>query len=73
MYAFVMGDPKKEAVIPSLAGNAKQGVGRIQSVELLGADPAKFTQDETGLKVQMPDKLPSEYVVTLKIIGALAT
>jgi hypothetical protein len=68
-----MGDPKKEAVIPSLAGNAKQGVGKIQSVELQGAGPAKFTQDETGLKVQMPDKLPSEYVVTLKIMGALAT
>jgi alpha-L-fucosidase len=70
VYAFVMGWPGKEAVIPSLATSAKQGVGRIQNVELLGAGKMKFTQDETALKVQLPEQQPSEHAIAFKIIGA---
>jgi alpha-L-fucosidase len=70
LYAFVMGWGGKEAVIPSLATNAKQGVGKIQNVELLGAGKLPFTQDETGLKIQLPEKAPSEHAVTFKIMGA---
>ena len=65
-----MGWPDKEALIPSLATNAKQGVGRIQNVELLGVGKLPFTQDEAGLKVQLPEKQPSEHAVTFKIAGA---
>jgi alpha-L-fucosidase len=70
LYAFVMGWPGKEAVIPSLAISAKQGVGKIQNVELLGAGKMKFAQDETALTVQLPEKQPSEHAIALKIIGA---
>jgi len=70
LYAFVMGWPGREAVIPSLATTAKQGVGKIQNVELLGAGKVPFTQDETALKVQLPEKQPSEHAITLKINGA---
>jgi len=70
LYAFVMGWPGSEALIPSLATNASQGVGRIQSVELLGAGARQFTQDETGLKVQLPDSPTSDHAVTFKIMGA---
>ena len=70
LYAFVMGWPGKEAVIPSLATTAKQGVGKIQNVELLGAGKVPFTQDETALKVRLPEKQPCEYAIALKINGA---
>jgi alpha-L-fucosidase len=70
LYAFMMGWPGKEAVIPSLATSAKQGVGRIQNVELLGAGKMKFTQDETALTVQLPEQQPSEHAIAFKIIGA---
>jgi alpha-L-fucosidase len=70
LYAFVMGAPGNQAVIPSLATGAKQGVGRIQNVELLGAGKMKFTQDETALKVQLPERPPSDLAICLKIMGA---
>ena len=70
LYAFVMGWPGKEAVIPSLATTAKQGVGKIQNVELLGAGKVPFTQDETALKVRLPEKQPSEFAIAFKINGA---
>ena len=70
LYAFVMGWPGTQAVIPSLATTAKQGVGKIQNVELLGAGKMKFTQDETALTVQLPEKQPGEHAVAFKIIGA---
>jgi len=71
LYAFVMGWGGKEAVIPSLATSAKQGVGNIQNVELLGAGKLPFTQDESGLKVQLPQNQPSEHAITFKIAGAV--
>jgi alpha-L-fucosidase len=70
LYAFVMGWPGAQAVIPSLATTAKQSVGKIQHVELLGAGKMKFTQDETALTVQLPEKQPSEHAIAFKIIGA---
>jgi alpha-L-fucosidase len=70
VYAFVMGWPEKEASIPSLATTAKQGVGKIQKVELLGVGAVQFTQDENGLKITLPEKSPCEHAVTFKIMGA---
>jgi alpha-L-fucosidase len=65
-----MGWPENEAVIPSLAIGAKQGVGKIQNMELLGAGKVKFTQDEIALKVQLPEKQPSEHAIAFKIVDA---
>jgi len=70
LYAFVMGWSGKEAAIPSLAIGGKQDVRKIQNVELLGAGKMKFTQDEIALKVQLPEKQPSEHAVAFKIVGA---
>jgi len=67
LYAFVMDWPGREAVIPTLATHARPGVGKIQNVELLGAGKAPFTQDETGLKIQLPDQPPCEHAITFKI------
>lgn len=71
LYAFVMGWPGREAVIPSLATNAAQGVGRIQGVELLGAGRMPFAQDVSSLRVQLPETAPSDHAITFKIMGAL--
>ena len=71
LYAFMMGWPGKEAAIPTLATNAAQGVGRIKNVELLGAGKVPFTQDESGLKIQLPQQQPCDHAVAFKIAGAV--
>lgn len=68
--AFAMTWPGKEAVIPLLGISAKQGVGEIQHVELLGEGKMTFVQNETALTVQLPEKRPSERAIVFKIIGA---
>jgi alpha-L-fucosidase len=71
LYAFVMGWPEKEAVVPTLALGGKLGVGKIRGVELLGhKGKVKFTQDETALKVELPSEKPCDHAITLKIAGA---
>lgn len=71
LYAFVMGWPEKEAVVPALALGGKLGVGKIRKLDLLGhKGRVKFTQDQTALKVQLPPEKPSEHAVTLKVVGA---
>ena len=70
LYAFVMGWPGKQAVIPSLASSEANGVGRIQNVELLGIGKVPFLQDKTALKVQLPEQSPSEHAITFKVHGA---
>ena len=71
LYAFVMGWPEREAVVPMLGLGGKLGVGKIRSVNLLGhKGKLKFTQDEAALKVELPAKKPSEYAITLKVVGA---
>jgi alpha-L-fucosidase len=72
LYAFMMGWPGKVATIPSLGTNAKQTVGKIQDVELLGAGKLPFTHDATGLKIQLPEQKPCDLAYTFKIAGALA-
>ncbi len=68
LYAFVMGWPEREASIPSLALGGKNAVPKIRNVALLG-HPGKltWTQDESGFKVTLPDKKPSDHAVTFKI------
>ena len=71
LYAFVMGQPKREAVIPTLALGGKNHVGKIRSADLLGhRGKLKFTQDEQSLRVTLPPDNPSEYAICFKIAGA---
>ena len=71
LYAFVMGWPEREAVIPTLALGGKLGVGKIHNVELLGhKGRLKFSQDQAALKIELPPAKPSEHAVAFKVIGA---
>lgn len=69
LYAFVMGVPEKEALMPALA---LASTGKIQNVELLGhKSKVTWKQDDKGLTVQMPPSSPSRHVVTFKVAGAV--
>jgi len=55
-------------VIAPLATKGALDAGKIRNVELLGfKGKVKWTQDEGGLKVEMPEEKPSEHAVTLKV------
>lgn len=57
-----------QSAIPALALGGKNSVPKIQNVDLLGhSGKVKWTQDETGLKVQMPEQKPSDHAVTFRI------
>jgi alpha-L-fucosidase len=61
LYAFVMGWPSGETVVKSIDK-------KVHNIELLGhKGKLKWSQDEAGLKVQMPPEKPSDYAITLKI------
>ena len=64
LYAFFMGWPEgeKQIAIAPLATNGKYVIGKIKNVELLGS-PGNllWTQDESGLKVQLPEQKPCNY------------
>ena len=71
LYAFLMGWPSKDAVITSLARGGQLDVGTIQNVELLGHNgKLKWSQDDSGLKVNLPEDKPSDHVVTFRIAMA---
>ena len=71
LYAFVMGWPEKQALVPELAPGGAQVVGKIQNVQLLGfPGQVKWSQGADGLRVEMPASRPSDHAITLKIIGA---
>jgi alpha-L-fucosidase len=78
LYAFIMAWPEsRSAVIKSLATASPQIDGRkVTHVSLLGHRGGlfgglKWTQDENGLNVKLPDSPPSASAVTLKIKGIL--
>ena len=57
LYALAMGWPASgELIIQSLASNSPQQPGKALDVRLLGrtAEPLRFTQDTTGLRVTLP-------------------
>jgi alpha-L-fucosidase len=63
LYAFCMGWPEKEAAVRPLGTDDK-----VENVELLGfKDKVNWTQDGSGLKIQMPPEKPSDYAITLKV------
>jgi alpha-L-fucosidase len=65
VYAFVMGWPEREAAIPMT------GAGKVRSVELLGhRGRLQFTQDASGLRVQLPAEKPCEHAVAFRVVGA---
>ena len=70
LYAFIMGWPDKPPVIEPLATKGKHFAGRVRNVELLGHQgKLKWSQDESGLKVQLPPEKPGSHAFALKIDG----
>src|SRR5207245_10530209 len=70
LYAFVMGWPAKQAAIAALASNSKQAPGKIENVELLGhSGKLKWTRDDAGLKIELPEQKPCEHAVAFRIVG----
>lgn len=71
LYAFLMDWPTTQTVIPQLAPGGEHAIGKILHVEMLGLKgPVKWTQTESGLKVEPPPQKPCDYAVALKIVGA---
>jgi alpha-L-fucosidase len=71
LYAFAMGWPEKQAVIKPLATNSSVAQVKVRNVELLGfKGKVKWTQDEKGLTVQMPEQKPCDHAITLKVVSA---
>jgi alpha-L-fucosidase len=71
IYAFVMGWPERQAVIKPLGANSSVEKVKIKNVDLLGfKGKVKWTQDEKGLTVQMPERKPCDHAIALKIIVA---
>jgi len=70
LYAFIMGWPQKQAVIVPLATNGKHMAGKVRLVELLGYHgKLQWTQEESGLKIQLPDEKPGSHAFAFKIDG----
>ncbi len=61
-----MGWPEKQAIIAPLGA----ATAKIENVELLGF-PGKlqWTRAESGLKISLPEKRPSDHAVAFKISG----
>ena len=63
-----MGWPEKQAVVASLATKGKLDVARSATWNCWGfKGKLKWTQDEAGLKVELPEEKPSDHAVTLKV------
>jgi len=73
LFAFVMGWPAKEALLPPLGSQSAYVAGKVENVELLGF-PGKLTwsQDYAGLHVQLPPERPSDYASVFRVSGVLA-
>ena len=68
LYAIVLDFPSDGRVtIKSLASDSANWPGKIKSVRMLGAGKLKFTRDETGLHVTLPQKPKGQIAFALKI------
>ena len=74
LYAFLLGRPGESgALLESLSTRSPQLAGRkVSSVTLLGqGGELAWSQTEQGLSVKLPEQLPSEHAIALKIAGVL--
>jgi alpha-L-fucosidase len=69
LYAIVLAFPADGKVtIKSLASNSKNWPGEIDNVRMLGGSgKLKFTRDENGLHLTLPDQKPCDIAFALKI------
>ena len=68
LYAIVLEIPADGNVtVKSLATNSAHWPGKVGSVRLVGGGKLKFTRDETGLHVTLPEKFTGKTALALKI------
>jgi len=68
VYAIVLELPKDGAVtVKSLAAGSAQWPGKISRIWLVGGGKLKFTRDEKGLHVSLPEKFDGRIALALKI------
>jgi alpha-L-fucosidase len=71
LYAFIMGWPEKELAIGPLGTTSEQKPGKVHQVELLGyKGKLTWSQDQSALKVRLPEQKPCDYAVTLRVAFA---
>jgi alpha-L-fucosidase len=74
LFAFLLGRPAdSRALLASLSTRSPQLAGRrVAEVTLLGqGGQLAWTQTEQGLAVQLPEQLPSEHAIALRIEGVV--
>jgi alpha-L-fucosidase len=73
LYAYLLApQPATQAVIKSLATNSPYTGGRkVKAVAILNGGKLEWSQNEQGLNVKLPDRLPSSEAVGLRISGVL--
>jgi len=73
LYAYLLGpQPSEQVVITSLGTNSPHINGtRVQDVNLIGGPKLEWSQEEQGLSVKLPEKLPGLEAVGLRIRGVL--
>jgi alpha-L-fucosidase len=70
LYALVLGWPRSPLTIRALGKSA----GRVNTVRLLGhPGPLKWTQDETGLRISLPEGPPSPHAVAFAVGGVVGS
>ena len=68
LYAFCLGTPTEDILIKSLGKNSKFSGSPVASVKMLGNDvKVRWSQEEDGLVIKKPSKLPSWQVIGYKI------
>lgn len=73
LYAYLLApQPAAQAVIKSLATNSPHTGGRrVKDVMLVGGSKLEWSQDQQGLSVKLPEKLPGSEAAGLQIRGVL--
>lgn len=67
VYAIALAWPGEEAVIKSLRKGSPHSTKEIAGISLLGSGRVEWTQDESGLRIRLPQQQPGEHAFTFKI------
>lgn len=69
VYAVALGVPECDLTIQSLGTNLRLHLNQIGDVQLLGSDgPVRWSRDESGLHITLPNGPPRQHAVALKIL-----
>ena len=71
LYATVLAWPADGRILIKALAKGAANARTVTSVELLGASSAvTWSQDADGLRVQLPAVHPTEYALSLRVIGS---